>query len=228
MTENAELSEAGEKPPALVVHNLRRPGIGPVHLSVGAGECVALSGPSGAGKSLLLRAIADLDPNDGDVRLDSVSRQTIPAPGWRRRVIYVPAESGWWAQDVAPHFDNPDAAADILEDLALPRDSLHWPVGRLSTGERQRLALVRALALTPRVLLLDEPTSGLDPDSTSRVEDMLSRALTRGMAILMVTHDRRQAERMAHRHLHMKRGRLTPGSDGCGNGGGGGTAGAAP
>ncbi len=68
----------------LDVRGLRRPGLGPVDLTLAAGECVALSGPSGAGKSLLLRAIADLDPSDGEVSLDGTAREAIPAPAWRR------------------------------------------------------------------------------------------------------------------------------------------------
>ena len=179
-------------------------------MSITAGECVALSGPSGSGKSLFLRAIADLDPCEGEVRLGSVTRETMPAPAWRRQVIYVAAESGWWADAVGAHFENPDAAAKTVEDVALPREALGWPVSRLSTGERQRLALVRALALTPKVLLLDEPTSGVDPESTLRVERLLSRALARGTAVLLVTHDRDQASRMADRHMTMARGRLSP------------------
>jgi ABC-type multidrug transport system ATPase subunit len=131
------------------------------------------------------------------------------APAWRRQVIYVAAESGWWAEDVGAHFADPDAAAEIIEDLGLPRDALGWPVGRLSTGEQQRLALARAMALRPPVLLLDEPTSGLDPESTSRAERLLSRTLTEGVAILLVTHDGEQAIRMANRHFTMAGGRLT-------------------
>ncbi len=209
MPQIATLAETGAESPALTIRGLRRPGLEPAALRVEAGECVAVSGPSGAGKSLLLRSIADLDPNEGEVRLGSAARDAIPAPLWRRQVIYVAAESGWWAPDVGAHFEDPEAAAGILGDLALPGEALRWPVSRLSTGERQRLALARALALTPRVLLLDEPTSGLDRESASLVESLLSRALARGAAILLVTHDREQAGRLASRHLQMIEGRLT-------------------
>src|SRR3954451_6859003 len=63
-----------------------------------AGECIALQGSSGVGKSLLLRAIADLDPNDGVVKLDGMPREAMPAPLWRKQVTYVAAEPGWWAE----------------------------------------------------------------------------------------------------------------------------------
>lgn len=179
-------------------------------LNVGKGECVAISGPSGAGKSLLLRAIADLDPNQGEVRLNGAARKDIPAPDWRRRVVYVAPESGWWAGDVGAHFADRSGAADLLSELALPSDALSWPVARLSTGERQRLALARALELLPRALLLDEPTSGLDPEAASKVEDLLRRRLAQGAVLVLVTHDPEQAKRIAGRRLRMEHGRLRP------------------
>jgi len=60
--------------------------------------------PSGAGKSLLLRAIADLDPNEGTVKLDGMLREAVPAPHWRSQVTYVAAEPGWWGDTVQEHF----------------------------------------------------------------------------------------------------------------------------
>jgi len=180
------------------------------------GEAVAVSGISGAGKSLLLRAIADLDPNDGDVHLDGHSRNAMPAPRWRRQVIYVPADSGWWADYVGEHFEDGAAATGLLHRLQLPADCLDWPVARLSTGERQRLALARAMTLAPRVLLLDEPTSGLDPETTLRVEAVLHERLADGAMILFVSHDPAQAERFGQRHLRVENGalRVAPGGGG--------------
>ena len=93
----------------LSVENLTRPGLEPTSFELAAGECIALRGPSGAGKTLLLRALADLDPSAGVVRLDGTPRGRIPAPTWRRRVGYVPAEPGWWSERVADHF--PDWAS---------------------------------------------------------------------------------------------------------------------
>jgi ABC-type lipoprotein export system ATPase subunit len=81
-------------------------------------------------------------------------------------------------------------------------------VARLSTGERQRLALLRALGPENRVLLLDEPTSGLDSDSTELVEALLRRRMANGTAILLVTHDPKQAQRMASHHYELEDGRL--------------------
>ena len=84
------------------------------------------------------------------------------------------------------------------------------PVARLSTGEKQRLALIRAFVLSPPVLLLDEPTGPLDPASVERVEALLRERLAAGLILLMVTHDPAQAGRLGARHLRMEEGRLAP------------------
>lgn len=190
----------------LTVSGLESGVLKPVGFAVPAGTCVAVRGPSGSGKSVLLRAIADLDPNRGEVRLGDRARSAMPAPEWRRRVTYVAAESGWWADGVGAHFADPARAAPLAEALGLPRDAMDWPVARLSTGERQRLALVRALVQTPDVLLLDEPSGALDADATARLEEQLRREMARGAAILLATHDPAQADRLAKRTLWVEKG----------------------
>ncbi len=189
----------------LSVHGLHTKAGGPADLEVAAGEIVALRGASGSGKSLLLRALADLDPAEGEVALDGTPRAAIPAPEWRRRVAFVPAESGWWADRVGAHFTG---GAELVEALGLDRGALDWEVGRLSTGERQRLAIARALALDPEVWLLDEPTAALDAEAAGRVERLIREGRARGAAILMVTHDPGQARRLADRTLQIHAGRL--------------------
>ena len=192
----------------LSVTDLTRLGLGPFTFTVESGECVALRGPSGAGKSLLLRAIADLDPNEGRVALDGASREAMPAPDWRRRVAYLAAEAGWWADKVVDHFTDWATAQPLIEDLGLLANCGDWPVARLSTGEKQRLALARSLLLEPRALLLDEPTSGLDADAVAKVEAIIAARQDAGVAVLWVTHDRPQAERVARRWLEIENGRL--------------------
>ena len=86
--------------------------------------------------------------------------------------------------------------------------SFEWDVSRLSTGERQRLALARALCRRPEALLLDEPTASLDDYATGLVEDLIRECCKEGMALLLVTHDRRQAERMAKQLLRMSDGKI--------------------
>ena len=183
------------------MRNLQRLGLGPAGFDLADGECLSVRGPSGAGKSLLLRAIADLDPNQGELHLDGVARDAMPAPGWRRRIAHVPAEPGWWADLVRTHFEDWSAAAPLVVRLGPAEDCRDWPVSRLSTGERQRLALVRALLTEPRVLLLDEPTSGLDGDASGQVEALLQERLEAGASALWVTHDEAQAGRVARRGL---------------------------
>lgn len=192
----------------LRVQHLRSPLIDIPLLEIGAGECVAVMGASGAGKSLLLRCIADLDPHQGEVSVGGRARSGMPAPVWRRTVMLVPAESGWWADRVDEHFlaGPPDAA--LLEALGLPPAAAGWTVARLSTGERHRLAIARALGFAPEALLLDEPSSALDGAATARLEAVLRQRLDDGACLLLVTHDPAQAERLADRTLIIENGHI--------------------
>ena len=196
----------------LRVANLRSQLAGPFDLAIREGECVAITGPSGSGKSLFLRMIADLDPSQGEVFLDGAERRSIPAPAWRRSVVYNAAEPGWWSESVLDHFRGAAAsfARALAPKLGLAPALLDGPVVRLSTGERQRLALIRALALDSPVLLLDEPTGALDEQSTKSVEAVLRERLAAGVTIAMVTHSPEQAARLGHRHLRMTDRHLVP------------------
>jgi len=200
------LSEAENQASLLTVSGLRGRGVRLESLRLARGECIAVQGPSGAGKSRLLRAIADLDPCDGEIRLNGRSWREQAAPVWRRLVGYVPAEAGWWSERVTDHFEDASSMQATIAELGLPGKCLDTPVPRLSTGERQRLALARALEREPRVLLLDEPTSALDPDSRNAVETLLRRCLERGTAMLLVTHDDELAGRLTHRCLLVREG----------------------
>ena len=193
----------------LEVENLHRQGLGQVSFRIDDGECAALFGPSGAGKSLLLRAIADLDPNEGRVMANGVERCAIGAPQWRRIVGYLPADSGWWAERVGEHISAGGRTNALLAKLDFPQECLEWPISRLSTGEKQRLALIRLLAQNPKILLLDEPTSALDAKNAGAVEDILKSLLAEGVSILLVTHDAGQAKRLAGRVMHIENGIVT-------------------
>ncbi|SCB56047.1 phosphate-transporting ATPase [Bradyrhizobium shewense] len=187
----------------LTVRGLRR-----LHLSVSFdlqdGECVALQGPSGVGKTLLLRSIADLDPNEGTVKLDGTLREAMPAPAWRTRVTYLAAEPGWWSDTVQEHFTAWDDALPLVARLGLPDGCGPWSIQRLSTGERLRLGLVRALMLRSRVLLLDEPTSALDPAAAAAVEGVIAERVSDGTSVLWTTHDGAQARRVGARIFVMR------------------------
>ncbi|MCH6576474.1 MAG: ATP-binding cassette domain-containing protein [Proteobacteria bacterium] len=195
----------------LRIRGLTRPGLEPFDFDLPPGEAVAMFGPSGAGKTLLLRAIADLDPNDGACALGDARRDDMPAPDWRRLVTYMAAEPGWWGDRVGDHFADPDSGRKLLPPLKLPEDAMGWALARLSTGEKQRLALARVLERAPRVMLLDEPTSGLDADTTRAVEAVLGARLGDGAAMLFVTHDIEQGKRLAKRALYVDAGKVRQG-----------------
>ena len=188
--------------------DLRTNFLKPASLSLWAGECIAVGGPSGAGKTLLLRALADLDPSEGSVCLDGRERSSFAGPERRRLVGYVPAEPGWWADTVGEHFSDWTAALAFVKDLGFTEEVKAWPITRLSTGERLRLALIRALIVRPKVLLLDEPTAALDPASVAAVESLIAAQRRAGLAVLWVTHDADQAKRVAHRLLAVKGGQV--------------------
>jgi len=173
----------------LSVHTLKN-----IHLTVTPGQCVGLSGPSGCGKSLLLRALADLDPHTGGISLEGVGADQFQPPQWRRLVGLLPAESSWWHDTVGLHFSAvPDA---WLEALGFDTGVMNWKISHLSSGERQRLALLRLLAGQPKVLLLDEPTANLDRLNIQRVETLLGRyRQSRAPMIIWVSHDLDQLQR---------------------------------
>ena len=195
---------------ALVVKGLRSEFAGPFELNLGAGVCAAVTGPSGSGKSLFLRMIADLDPNQGKVWLNGRERASISAPEWRKQATYVSAESGWWADTVIEHFAvyRRSEVAALAARLGLHVDLLDASIARLSTGEKQRLSLIRALLPSPPVLLLDEPTGPLDEESVAQVEALLQERMATGTSVLLVTHDPNQAERLGNRRYRMVAGHL--------------------
>jgi ABC-type multidrug transport system ATPase subunit len=186
----------------LRVERLQVAGLPPLSFEVPAGECLAVEGASGAGKTLLLRAIADLDAAPGDVTLDGEERREMTPQEWRRRVRYCAAEPAWWCDTprecLAPRHPRIDR---LMQSLDLDEALLDQPVATLSTGERQRLALVRALLDEPKVLLLDEPTGALDPQSTALTEEVIRFQLLSGHSVLLVSHDQAQVERLSHARL---------------------------
>jgi ABC-type iron transport system FetAB ATPase subunit len=173
----------------LGVHTLRH-----VHLTLNPGQCMGLTGVSGSGKSLFLRALADLDPHTGGMSLAGVDSERIQAPLWRRQVALLPAESAWWHDTVGPHFNH--VPESWLNELGFDAEVMRWQISRLSSGERQRLALLRVLIQQPRVLLLDEPTANLDRQNVQRVESLIGHyRQEHAVMIIWVSHDPDQLRR---------------------------------
>ncbi len=176
----------------------------PVSLQLEAGEILTIYGQSGIGKSQFLRALADLTPHTGDVLLEGISQTKIRPEHWRKQVGYVPAESGWWADVVAQHFSEPPPKA-WLSSLSLAPELLDASVERLSTGERQRLALLRALVLHPKVLLLDEPTANLDQRNAQKLIELVKTyAQTEQAAVIWVSHDADERALLGNRSLEIR------------------------
>jgi ABC-type iron transport system FetAB ATPase subunit len=200
-------SLAPRQTPVLRVEHLQAGNLPPLSFEIADGECLAVEGPSGSGKTRLLRAIADLDPAPGQIFLDGIERSEMPAYAWRRRVRYVSAEPGWWTD--TPRLALPGAIAGssrflrLMAAVGLEEQMLDRQVSLLSTGERQRLALVRALADEPRALLLDEPTAALDPTASALVEEMIRYQMLAGRSVLLSSHDKALLGRLAHVRLQL-------------------------
>lgn len=209
------------------IKDLRTTVGGPFSFSVARGECLALSGPSGCGKTLLLRALADLDPAEGSVVFDGRDRNEMTASEWRRQVGWLPAEPVWWYETVGDHFSHPwkkkrkrrvqppargsrpPPPVQALEKLGFDKTVMGWRIDRLSTGEKQRLALVRLLLNQPQVLLLDEPTAALDRMHAALVEELVAACRREtGAAVVWVSHDPQQRRRVADRSFEFLNGGL--------------------
>jgi putative ABC transport system ATP-binding protein len=199
-----------------------------VSFEIQAGEFVALRGPSGCGKSTLLHIVGGMDrPTAGEVhlhgrRLDALDPQAL-AEVRRRHVGFV-----FQAYNLLPTLTasenvalplaldgvrpsvSRERAERALDEVGLRRRSSHLP-SQLSGGEMQRVAVARALAIEPDLLVADEPTGSLDSENGTRVLELLSRLnKTRNLTILMATHAA-EAAACASRQLNMRDGRLETG-----------------
>lgn len=176
---------------------------GPYNFGVSGKMIMGLSGVSGSGKSLLLRALCDLEPHSGRITLGETDSQNISGPEWRRRVAFMPAESLWWHETAGLHFAK-SPQADCLNALGFSDDVMTWEISRLSSGEKQRLALLRLLQNKPLALLLDEPTASLDPKNAQAVEKFIVNYLEAHDApSLWVSHDHEQLARVASQHCEI-------------------------
>ncbi len=184
-----------------------------VDLTLDGDGITVLLGPNGAGKSVLMRMLAGLERFDaGSLRWNGADR-----PAERIAMVFqqpmllrssVAANAGLGLKPLG--LNGPERHArvqDMLNRVGLShraRDSARL----LSGGERQRLALARAWAIRPRLLLLDEPTAALDPTATDAVEQLIREIRTDGTRILMTTHNLGQAMRMADDIIFIDAGRV--------------------
>jgi branched-chain amino acid transport system ATP-binding protein len=190
-------------------------------VAVAAGEIVVLLGPNGAGKSTLVKAAAGLVAiSGGGVRLDGDDITRVPAhQRIRRGLAFVPqTENVFAALSIADNLaiaaailPRPARAARLAAMRALFPDLARQPArpaGRLSGGQRQMLAIARAMIAEPRVLVLDEPSAGLSPLLVAQVMDTLRTIAGRGVAVLLVEQNARAALAVADRALILAQGRV--------------------
>jgi tungstate transport system ATP-binding protein len=185
-----------------------------VSLALAAGSPTVLIGPNGAGKTTLLRlAMGLVAPTQG--RISWGGREGVP-PARRAMVRQRPAMLRRSAAGnvryalAAAGISRRERAARTAELLAMVGLSgvAERPARALSGGEQQRLALARALARSPQVLLLDEPTASLDPAATKAIEDIVRAVAARGIKVVMSTHDLGEARRLAGEIVLLHRGRV--------------------
>ena len=214
-------------PPTLEARNVRKRygaivALDDVSLTVLAGECVALVGESGSGKTTLLRCFNRMvEPDDGTVHVAGDEVRALDPTRLRRRIGYVQQEGG-----LLPHWRvrrnvalvpwlNGDADAEGRADRALELIGLQpasfaerWP-RELSGGQRQRVAIARALAHRPGIVLLDEPFGALDAITRADLQEtFLGLRAELAFTTLLVTHDLREAARLADRIAVLRAGRL--------------------
>jgi putative ABC transport system ATP-binding protein len=194
-----------------------------VSLQIAAGESIAVLGPSGSGKSTLLALMAGLDrPTSGEIHYDGRAIQGLSEDAlalWRRHHVGFVFQSFQLLQHLTARENvllplelrgekDPGASADeLLEEVGLRERAHHYPT-QLSGGEQQRIALARAFAARPALLLADEPTGNLDTRTGQTVLEMLARLRRRaGTSLVLVTHDPAIAG-LVERRVHLLDGRL--------------------
>ena len=191
-----------------------------VSVDVPAGELLVVIGPSGGGKSSLLRCVNRLnDIDSGAIDLDGHSIYDLPVTELRCKVGMMFQKTAAFEGSVADNINfgarlqgRAISGADILalmQQVSLEAELADKPASDLSGGQEQRLAIARALALNPSLLLLDEPTSSLDPIATSRVEESLMRLRQQSdLTMIWVSHSIEQARRIGSRVLLLDGGRV--------------------
>ncbi|WP_137598051.1 amino acid ABC transporter ATP-binding protein [Paucilactobacillus kaifaensis] len=197
-----------------------------INLKVNDGEVVVIIGPSGSGKSTLLRQMNLLEqPTSGDVRVDGqivsgkvkpeIVRKTHEKIGMVFQKFnlfphYTVLENITHAPKKVRHLDKEDAeklALHLLGQIGLIDKKDSYPAS-LSGGQQQRIAIIRALAMQPEVLLFDEPTSALDPEMVEEVLKVMKDLAKSGMTMVVVTHEMGFAKQVGDRVLFVDDGQI--------------------
>jgi ABC-type cobalamin/Fe3+-siderophores transport system ATPase subunit/ABC-type Mn2+/Zn2+ transport system permease subunit len=200
---------------AVIAEGLALPGrLERADLSLQGGQLCCLIGPNGSGKTSLLHALAGIRGSTGSVRIDGSDVRRIGPSKRQRLLTYLPAsrDIAWplTVRDLVRlggHLE--EAKIEPLLDALGLRNFGDRRTDRLSTGERSRVLIARALAPRPRLLLLDEPVSNLDPLWQLKLLDLIrAGALAQDQAVLLALHDLDLAARYADRVIVMRRGRI--------------------
>lgn len=201
-----------------------------INVKIAEGTVTALVGPSGGGKSTLLRCINLLEiPTSGTLTLGGQSITLDPdrKPSWqaiqsiRRQTGMVFQNFQLFPHQTAiqnvmeglvtvlkwPKAKAQERAMELLKKVGMAHKADAWP-STLSGGQQQRIAIARALAPSPRVLLCDEPTSALDPELASEVVDVLSKLAQEGTTMVIATHDLRLASKIAQNVVFLESGNI--------------------
>nr|WP_280529979.1 amino acid ABC transporter ATP-binding protein [Paraburkholderia rhynchosiae] len=193
-----------------------------------AGEVIAIIGPSGSGKSTLLRCINQLEPpTEGKVTIGDVTIEAGHTPA-RRELVTLRRRIGMVFQsfNLFPHLsvlrnvslaqertmgrsrkEADERSLELLDRVGLASKASQFPV-RCSGGQQQRIAIARALALEPEIMLFDEPTSALDPELGLEVLGVMKELASSGMTMIVVTHEMHFAESVSDRVIIMADGRI--------------------
>jgi len=197
-----------------------RPILDDVSDHVHEGHVTAIVGPSGSGKSTLLRMLNRLEePTSGRILFRGVPLPELDVRQLRRRVGLVAQRPAMLTDriDTEVRVGEPglpdDAVDGLLAQVGLAHIERERHPSDLSGGEQQRLALARALAVGPEVLLLDEPTSALDPKAAESVDAVVGGLVGAGLSVVLVSHDLQRAAALTHDALVLDGGRLVDRGD---------------
>lgn len=192
-----------------------------ISFDVFKGECLAIVGSSGAGKTSLLRVLNRLIEPTGSIYLENQDYRQIPVIQLRQQITLVSQESkllGMTVQEALeyglvlrglPRSQIKQRLLHWIEQLNIPTEWLERTEMQLSVGQRQIVAIARALVIQPKILLLDEPTSALDAGRASYLLQVLTQLATNSQTtILMVNHQLELAQQFCTRVLHLQHGQL--------------------